>query len=584
MINTPPQLGIYKKLLLFIDNRRKIQFFFLLILTIFSAIAEMLSIASVVPFVSLITDGSFTKEKFYLYKFVEFNNKEEAIIYSGLIFSSLFLINSLSRILLIYVTTRLSQVTAAELSVKIFKAKLFDTYTNHISKNSSSLVAAITQKVYEMAVSISSAITLMSGVFIFICIISILIWVNPKVMIISILFFGILYFSLISFGRKIVKTSSKIINEQQNNIVEILQNGLGALRDIILDKSQYFYIQTFQKSVFEKAKRQTIVDFIQNSPRYIFEAMGIVLFVGLLIYSSESSKSSDEFSSILPTLAALAIGSQRILPLLNALYTNFITLKSRLYQVAEVVDSLNQNLIKEEKEKLIIEKKIDLKNLISFNNVSFSYDKKNYILKDISFQIKKGSRVGIIGQTGEGKSTFLDLLMGLLPPENGTIYIDDVELTQDTNNSWQSKISHVPQKIFLSNLSFLENIAFGIDINKIDRNRVELVSKKSQIHEFIMKLENKYLERVGERGIRLSGGQIQRIALARALYKNTEIIIFDEATNSLDIATEKLIMKELYDLDKNLTVIMVAHRLNTLKDCDIIFEIKDKKVSLIKID
>ena len=584
MINTPPLLGSYKNLLLFIDNRRKIQFFFLLILTIFSAITEMLSIASVVPFVSLVTDASFVKEKFYLYKFVEFNNKEEAIIYSGLIFSSLFLINALSRIILVYVTTRLSQVTSAELSVKIYKGKLFDTYTNHISKNSSSLVAAITQKVYEMAISISSAITLISGTFIFISIISILIWVNPKVMIISILFFGILYYSFIFFGRKIIKTSSKIINEQQNNTVEILQNGLGALRDIIIDKSQYFYIQTFQKAVLEKAKRQTIVDFIQNSPRYIFEAMGIVLFVGLLIYSSETSKSSEEFSSILPTLAALAIGSQRILPLLNALYTNFITLKGNLYQVAEVVDSLNQNLITEEKEKLIIKKKIDLKNLISFNNVSFSYDKKNFILKDISFQIKKGSRVGIIGKTGEGKSTFLDLLMGLLPPENGTIYIDDAELTQDTNASWQSKISHVPQKIFLSNLSFLENIAFGIDINKIDRNRVELVSKKSQIHEFIMKLENKYLESVGERGIKLSGGQIQRIALARALYKNTEIIIFDEATNSLDVDTEKLIMKELYDLDKNLTVIMVAHRLNTLKDCDVIFEVKDKKVSLIKID
>tara|TARA_B110000037_G_scaffold149836_1_gene169081 strand:+ start:591 stop:2345 length:1755 start_codon:yes stop_codon:yes gene_type:complete len=584
MINTPPLLGNYKNLLLFIDNRRKIQFFFLLILTIFSAIAEMLSIASVVPFVSLITDGSFTKEKFYLYKFVEFNNKEEAIIYSGLIFSSLFLINSLSRIFLIYVNIRLSQVTAAELSVKIYKAKLFDTYTNHISKNSSSLVSAITQKVYEMAVSISAAITLVSGTFIFICIISILIWVNPKIMIISILFFGILYFSLIIFGRKIIRTSSKIINEQQNNIVEILQNGLGALRDIILDKSQYFYLQIFQKAVLEKAKKQTTIEFIQNSPRYIFEAMGIILFVGLLIYSSESSKNSEEFSSILPTLAALAIGSQRILPLLNALYTNLITLKGNLYQVAEVIDSLNQNLIKEEKEKLIIKKKIDLRNLISFKNVSFSYDKKNYILKDVSFQIKKGSRVGIIGKTGEGKSTFLDLLMGLLTPEKGTIYIDDVELSQDTNSSWQSKISHVPQKIFLSNLSFLENIAFGMDINKIDKNRVELVSKKSQIHEFIMKLENQYLEKVGERGIRLSGGQIQRIALARALYKNTEIIIFDEATNSLDVATEKLIMKELYDLDKNLTVIMVAHRLNTLKDCDIIFEIKDKKVSLIKID
>jgi ATP-binding cassette subfamily B protein len=312
--------------------------------------------------------------------------------------------------------------------------------------------------------------------------------------------------------------------------------------------------------------------------------MGIMLFVILLIYFSGSSSSSEKFSTILPTLAALAIGSQRILPLLNAVYTNFIILRGNHYQVAEVVASLNENLIKEQKEKLIIEKNLDLKNLITFNNVSFSYDKKNYILENINFQIKKGLRVGIIGKTGEGKSTFLDLLMGLLEPENGTIYIDDVELTQDTNSSWQSKISHVPQKIFLSNSSLLENIAFGLDLNEIDRNRVELVSKKSQIHEFIMKLENKYLESVGERGIRLSGGQIQRIALARALYKNTEIIIFDEATNSLDVDTEKLIMKELYDLDKNLTVIMVAHRLNTIKDCDIIFEIKDKRVSLIKID
>ena len=583
-MNNISLLSTLKNLSLFIDKRRKIQFLFLLVLTTFAGFVEMLSIASVVPFVSLITDGSFTKERFYLSKIVVIKDKEEAIILSGLIFSCLYLVNSFSRICLIYATSRLSQVTAAELSVKIYKAKLFDTYSNHISKNSSSIVAAITQKVYEMAVSISAAITLVSGAFIFICIVSILIWVNPKIMIISILFFGILYLSLIVFGKKAIATSSQIINKQQNNIVEILQNGLGALRDIILDKTQYFYINIFQKAAFEKAKKQALLDFIQSSPRYIFEGMGIMLFVILLIYFSGSSSSPEKFSTILPTLAALAIGSQRILPLLNAVYTNFIILKGNHYQVAEVVASLNENLIKEQKEKLIIEKNLDLRNLITFNNVSFSYDKKNYILENINFQIKKGLRVGIIGKTGEGKSTFLDLLMGLLEPENGTIYIDDVELTQDTNSSWQSKISHVPQKIFLSNSSFLENIAFGLDLNEIDRNRVELVSKKSQIHEFIMKLENRYLQSVGERGIRLSGGQIQRIGLARALYKNTEVIIFDEATNSLDVATEKLIMKELYDLDKNLTVIMVAHRLNTLKDCDIIFEVKNKKVQQIKID
>ena len=583
-MNNISLLSTFKNLSIFIDKRRKIQFLFVLVLTTFAGFVEMLSIASVVPFVSLITDGSFTKERFYLSKILVIKDKEEAIMLSGLIFSCLYLVNSLSRICLIYATSRLSQVTAAELSVKIYKAKLFDTYSNHISKNSSSIVAAITQKVYEMAMSISAAITLVSGAFIFICIVSILMWVNPKIMIISILFFGILYLLLIVFGKKAIATSSQIINKQQNNIVEILQNGLGALRDIILDKTQYFYINIFQKAAFEKAKKQALLDFIQSSPRYIFEGMGIMLFVILLIYFSGSSSSPEKFSTILPTLAALAIGSQRILPLLNAVYANFIILRGNHYQVAEVVASLNENLIKEQKEKLIIEKSLDLKNLITFNNVSFSYDKKNYILENINFQIKKGLRVGIIGKTGEGKSTFLDLLMGLLEPENGTIYIDDVELTQDTNSSWQSKISHVPQKIFLSNSSLLENIAFGLDLNEIDRNRVELVSKKSQIHEFIMKLENRYLQSVGERGIRLSGGQIQRIGLARALYKNTEVIIFDEATNSLDVATEKLIMKELYDLDKNLTVIMVAHRLNTLKDCDIIFEVKNKKVQQIKID
>jgi|TARA_B110000037_G_scaffold118571_1_gene135808 ATP-binding cassette subfamily B protein len=576
-------LGVLKNLSRYIEPRRKTQFFLLLILTIFSGLVEILSIASVVPFVSLITESNFVKEEFYLSDFILIKDRKEAIIFSGLVFSLLFLMNSLSRVCLIFVTTRLSQITAAELSIKTYKAKLFDSYSRHISKSSGSLVAAITAKVYQTAISISAAITLVSGVFIFICIISVLIWINPKIMIISSLFFGTLYLALVVFGKKAIAKSSQVINHQQNNIVEILQNSLGALRDIILDKTQYFYINIFKKSAFEKSKNQALLDFIQTSPRYIFEGMGILLFVILLIYSS-GQQNEKTFSSILPTLAALAIAAQRILPLLNQLYSNYVIIKGNHHQVAEVVSALDENLINEEKEKLIVKKNIDLKNFISFKNVSFSYDKKNYVLENINFQIKKGSRIGVIGKTGEGKSTFLDLLMGLLEPDSGSILIDDIKLSQETNNSWQSKISHVPQQIFLSNSSFLENIAFGIDYKKIDKNRVEQVSKKSQIHEFIMKLENGYFQSVGERGIRLSGGQIQRIGLARALYKNTEVIIFDEATNSLDNITEQLIMKELYDLDKNLTIIMVAHRLNTLKDCDTILEIKDKQVKQIKID
>jgi len=386
---------------------------------------------------------------------------------------------------------------------------------------------------------------------------------------------------LFFFGKSTVQKSSEIINNTQNNIVLNLQNGLGAIRDIILDKTQSFYLKFFSKESFTLARRESLVEFIQGSPRYIFESMGIILFVILLIYSSKISNPTNEFSNIFPVLAALALGSQRILPLLNKMYTDFITVKSNFYQIREVSSILDEQLILEKQDSLITKKEINLKEFIRFKDVSFTYDKIK-ILENVSFEIKKGSRVGIIGKTGEGKSTFLDLLMGLLKPIRGGIYIDNNELSKDTIDSWQTKISHVPQKIFLSNSTFLENIAFGKELEKIDIQLVEQSAKKSQIHEFIMSNHRGYNHNVGERGIKLSGGQIQRIGIARAFYKNPELIIFDEATNSLDNKTENLIMDEIYNSDKNITLIIVAHRIDTLKNCDVIFEIKDKKI--IKIE
>jgi ATP-binding cassette subfamily B protein len=259
----------------------------------------------------------------------------------------------------------------------------------------------------------------------------------------------------------------------------------------------------------------------------------------------------------------------------------FSIVRGNASQVAEVIEILDEYLIKKKEIESIHKKKINFTNSILFENISFCYNKnQEYILENINFEIKKGSRIGIVGKTGEGKSTLLDLIMGLLPPTNGKIKIDGVKLCKETIDSWQSKIAHVPQNIFLSDISFLENIAFGVDPEKINLEKVKLAAKKSQCHDFIMKLEKGYDEIVGERGTKLSGGQIQRLGLARALYKNAEVIIFDEATNSLDYETEKLIIKELNHLDRDLTVIIVAHRLNALEKCDLIFEIKDRKVFL----
>jgi len=562
-----------------INKSRKFQLLILLIITFLASVIEMLSVAAVVPFVKVATSDSIFFEKFSIFKFISINNKEEAILITGIIFSFLILVNSLLRCALIYITARLSNIITAELSVMIYRASLFDSYSNHINKQTSNIISAVTQKVYQILLTISSVITFVSSAFILIALISILIWINPKVMLFFTTFFSIVYFGIVLIGKKKLKNNSKIINEEQNKIIFNLQNGLGAFRDIILDKTQEYYISIFAEANFNKARRESVNSIIQNSPRYILEGLGIVLVVVLIIFFNYFLDNSNKIIEVFPILAAIAIGAQKILPLINNLYLNFSIFKGNVYQIHEVIDVLNKYKEKEKIKLLVKEKKINFKSSIFFNNVGFCYEnKKEYILEDVNLEIKKGSKVGIIGKSGEGKSTFLDLLMGLLVPKRGTVCIDGINLSPETLSSWQSKISHVPQKLFLSDSSFLENIALGQSAKDIDLKKVELVSKKAQLHEFINSLKDGYHEQIGERGIKLSGGQIQRVGLARSLYKNSEIIIFDEATNSLDAETENLILKELYSLEKNLTIIIVAHRLNTLSACDVIFEVKNKKI------
>jgi ATP-binding cassette subfamily B protein len=571
-----------KNLFFHISRIRKIQFLILLIITIGASILEILSIVSVMPFVKAATNINSLEEKSLIFKFILISSREEAIIKTGLFFAFLIFINSLLRCSLIFFGAKLANNVTAELSIKIYRASLLDSYSNHINKQTSSIISAVTQKVYQTYNTVSAIINFTSSSIILIGLASILIVINPGVMFFSFIFFLLLYLTIVLLGKKMLKKNSQIINEEQNRIVFNLQNGLGVFREIILDKTHEYFIDVFAKANLRKARSQAVNEIIQQSPRYILEAMGIILVVVLIIFWNYFLGNSNTIIDFLPILAALAIGAQKILPLINILYLNFAIFKGNVHQVDEVVDVLNQYKEKEKTKNLINEKKINFNNLICFKNVYFFYkNTKEYILEDVNFEIKKGSKVGIIGKSGEGKSTLLDLLMGLLEPVRGSICIDRVKLSYETINSWQSKISHVPQKLFLSDSTFLENIAIGKLIEDIDFEKVELVSKKTQLHDFIMNLNKKYYEKVGERGIKLSGGQIQRVGLARSLYKNSEIIIFDEATNSLDLETERLVMNELYRLDKNLTIIIVAHRLNTLSQCDVIFELKNKKVNLI---
>jgi ABC-type multidrug transport system fused ATPase/permease subunit len=574
---------ILKSLFFHISKKRKIQFLFLLVISLIVSIIEMLSIVSILPFIRAVTNENFFEERSLIYHFFSTNNREDTIIITGIVFGSLIFINSSLRCILIYIGARLANYVTAELSIKIYKSSLFDSYSRQIEKKTSNLISAITQKVYQTYFTISSIINMLSAGCILVGLISVLIWINPKITFFCFFFLSIFYLIIFWFGKKILKKNSQIINAEQDKIVYNLQNGLGAFRDIILDKSQQFFINDFTNASLAKAKRQSVNEIIQQSPRYLLEAIGIIIMVILIIFWNNFLDNSSSIIYVFPTLAALIMGSQKILPLINILYLNFSIYKGNVYQVLEITNVLNNFSKNEKLNNLVKKKKINFTNRIFFSKVSFFYkDRTKTLLENVNFEIKKGSKIGIFGKSGEGKSTILDLLMGFLEPRSGSIYIDQIKLSPTTIDSWQSKISHVPQKLFISDGSFLQNIALAKSANDIDFKKVQLVSKKAKIHDFIINLKRGYNEEVGERGVKLSGGQIQRVGLARSLYKNAEIIIFDEATNSLDIDTEKMIMNELYNLDNNLTIIIVAHRLNTLNQCDVIFELKNKKIIKIK--
>ena len=353
-----------------------------------------------------------------------------------------------------------------------------------------------------------------------------------------------------------------------------MQEGLGGIRDVLIDGTQNIYCEIYKKSELPLRRAQARVLIISGFPRFAIEALGMIL-IAILAYSL--SRNVDGVTKAIPTLGALALGAQRMLPVLQQSYASWISIKGSESTLIDTLNLLDQPMPLyteyENKSKLLFNRNIFL------NNICFKYaTNSNLVLNNISIEIAKGSKVGFIGTTGTGKSTLLDIIMGLLEPTTGRIEVDGVTVDMKNCRAWQSNIAHVPQSIYLADTTILENIAFGVPYTEIDLERVYKAARMSKIDQTINLLENKYLTHVGERGVRLSGGQRQRIGIARALYKQADVIVFDEATSALDNETEQEVMDEIDDLSKSVTIIIVAHRLTTLRKCTKIVELSDGQV------
>ena len=564
--------GIWKSL----NSRRRYQLFGLFVLMLLSALSEILSISAIIPFLSTLVEP----ENIWKFGFLknianifEIKLASQLLIPITFFFIVAIILATTIRLLTLWVSNKLAASIGTDLSCKAYKRTIYQPYEVHLIRNTSSTIATTTSHINTTVVVLNLFLQLMTSLIISISLLFFLINLNYEIALITISIFGSAYLFLAYFSRSRLLKNSKSVANATNKQLKSLQEGLGAIRDVLLHNSQPVYVSFYQKADKLLRQKQAESQFLSAFPRYAFESIGLIM---IAIIAITFAINSDNYSSSIPLLGTIALGAQKLLPSLQKIYGGWAGIKARVYSVFFVLELINQPISKSfgysKDKKVCFSEKIQLK------NVSFRYSSNSpLILKNINLEIKYGECIGIVGETGSGKSTLLDLLIGLLNPTKGELIIDSQKITKNSDllKGWQKKISHVPQDIYLADIPIAENIAFGIPQKDIDMQKVKKAASRACISELIENLENGYGNLIGERGIRLSGGQRQRLGIARALYREPEVLIFDEGTSALDKSTEMAVMQSIYKLKQQITIIIVAHRLSTISKCNRIIRVEN---------
>jgi ATP-binding cassette, subfamily B, bacterial PglK len=576
---TPPEgilnllVGIWQHF----SRRRRRQFWLVAVLMLVCGFMEIISLGAVLPFLGILIspDRVFNHPlAANLIQDLGITSADQLILPMTIAFVTAVLVTGVIRTFLFWISNRFACATGADISADVYQRTLYQPYSSHLTRNSSDLIVGIVRKVDRMMLVVHHLLILIISVVSQICIISTLIVIDPVVAAIAAGSFGISYGLITWCTHRRLEQNSFLVAREQTRVVKILQEGLGCIRDVLLDGSQPVYCKTYRQADYPLRLALANNEFIAGIPRISMETLGIILITAL---AYGLSGQAGGLAAALPTLGALALGAQRLLPALQQGYNAWSYIVGSSVSLADIIELLNQPLPSEKLRDDIMP--LNFQNSISLDNVRFRYSSQSpWVLDGVSLTISKGFRVGFVGSTGSGKSTSLDLLMGLLIPNKGALMVDGQTISGENIDAWQRTIAHVPQSIYLVDSTIAENIAFGVPLESIDIEKVKEVARRAQIADFIETRPEGYNTLVGERGISLSGGQRQRIGIARALYKEASVLIFDEATSALDNATEWSVMKALEELNRDLTILIIAHRLTTVRYCDIIFELEHGKV------
>ena len=560
---------------------RKHKFFVLLIFfsILLSALLEMLTISSLIPFLNILLNPDVVYENFK-YKYLIFSDKlftNNPLGYISIVFIIIISISTLLKLLVLKLILKVTTLIGSTISSTVFKNIISQSYIDFTKFNTSELISVLEAKIDPLVNAIFKILQTCSCLIITISIIATLLLINFWSTIFFALSFSISYFILYFFYRKDLTSIGISIASNLKSRVKTSQEAMSIFRQVKLDNLAENFYSDFTSKDFAIRKANEITAFIGNFPRIVIECIAIILIAIGSYYLISNNIYDEDYT--LTLIASLVFGASRLLPQVQVMYYNFsqITHQKKMYlDVSKFLYKISKDESKN------INSTFEFNNEINLNNISFGYDNDRKIIENVSITIKKNSTVGILGQTGSGKTTLIDLISGLLMPTQGQIFVDGTPVN-DILDSWQKKISYIDQDVTLLDAPLIENIAIGHKNETIDKIFLDKVLEKSQSKKFIYDLPDKYNTLVGERGIRLSGGQIQRIGIARALYKNSELLILDEPTSALDTNTEDLVIDAINELKKEKTIILISHRINALKDCDKIFEVKNKKITEVKI-
>ena len=570
-----------KKILFLLSSSERKSAYLILFFTFITALVDMMGVASILPFVAILSNPSLIETSIILN--LTFNQltifgvktEEEFLFALGIIVFLLLILSLIIKALTTYLQERFVQLSEYNIGKRLIEIYLQQPYSWFLNRNSADLGKNILSEVMQVINNgIRPLIELIAKSLIAIALIILLFIVDPILTMIVGPSLGSAYLLIFYFVRNYLDKSGSLRLKNNQLRFTAVNEAFSATKEIKLGGLEKIFINIFSNSALIVAKSQAVALVVSQLPKYILEA---IAFGGILLIILYIMTQTGNFNSALPIISLYAFAGYRLLPALQQIYVSFTQLifvgpsLSKLFN-----DMTNKNILIENQDKGFLFPK----NQIVLKNICYDYpESKRTTIKNINIEILAKSIVGFVGPTGSGKTTLVDIILGLLDPKKGSLEIDGKIITKQNVRSWQKSIGYVPQNIYLSDDTIAANIAFGVQRNEIDLDLIEKSSKIANLHNFIInELPEKYDTIIGERGVRLSGGQRQRIGIARALYNKPKVLVLDEATSSLDNQTEESVIKQILSLNQNMTIIIIAHRLNTVKNCDIIFRLENGQI------